>query len=118
MNGETSESNSFATVTCWLPRALRRRVPPPPLSPGVLVLWPCAPREPSLVVQNPALRAAASPPPPPQEMELGLRRWLLPGGGGGGEAHGGRRRRGLNEVLLAVQVEGAAHALAEAESRG
>ncbi|VCW83453.1 unnamed protein product [Gulo gulo] len=120
MNGETSESNSSGIDTCRLSRPLRRRVPPRPLRSGVLARRPLAPPKPGLVVGDPALGAAAAPPPPPQEMELGPLRLLLPGGGGGrwGETHGGGDRRGLDEVLLALQVEGAAHALAETESCG
>uniref|UniRef100_M3XPK9 Uncharacterized protein n=1 Tax=Mustela putorius furo TaxID=9669 RepID=M3XPK9_MUSPF len=122
MNGETSESNSPGIDTCRLSRPLRRRAPPRPLRSGVLARRPLAPPKPGLVVSDPALGAAAAPPPPPQEMELGSLRRLLPGGGGGGgswgETHGGGDRRGLDEVFLALQVEGAAHALAEAESCG
>lgn len=109
MNGETSGNHSSGNDTCWLSRALCRSVPRRPLRRGVLALRPRSPRELRLVVQDPAPGASATPPPPPQEMELGPRRRLLLGCGG---------RRGLDEVLLALQVEGAAHALAEAESGG
>ena len=57
-------------------RALGRSVPRRPLHSGVLALWPRAPRQLGLVIQDPALGAAVAPPPPPQEMEL-LPRLLL-----------------------------------------
>jgi hypothetical protein len=50
-------------------------------------------------------------------MELWPRLQLLLGGGGG-EALRGSSWRGLDEELLSLQVEGAAHALAEAEGGG
>ena len=111
----------FWTDTCSVSRALGRSVPRRPLHSGVLALWPRAPRQLGLVIQDPALGAAVAPPPPPQEMELLPRLLLLPscgGGGGGGQAQGGGGGRGLDEVLLPLQVEGAAHAVAEAERRG
>lgn len=99
------------TDTCSVSRALGRSVlqrparwRPPPSGPAPPASW---------VSSSGTLGAAVAPPPSPQEMELRPRRLLLPrsgGGGGGGQAQGGGGGRGLDEVLLALQVEGAAHA--------